>query len=461
MLLLCLARPELLDERPGWPGEPIELEPLAPGDAEAIVTALAPGLASDTRARATHAAQGNPLFLEQLLNLATEEDGGDLLVPPTIQALLAARLDRLQPEERAVIEPAAAIGKEFWRGAVVELAPQVDEVSAVLQRLVRKELVRPGRSTLLGEDEFRFHHVLIRDVAYSGISKEARARFHGGFADWLERNAPEYEEIIGYHLEQAYRCRTELGPAGKGEQDLAARAAERLGSAGRRASRRGDMGAAANLLERTLELLPAEDPERFELATELASSLEQAGRLAEAEGLLRESADNATRLGYERHAAHARTELAHLHFMHRPDASIEELRAVAAEVRRVFEKHQDDRGLARVGLLRGAEDWSLVRYGAAAEDFGRALAHAHRAGDDVLERVARNWLTASCYWGPVPVPEAVDRVAEILEETADESFEHANALTFLGGLEAMRGDFERARGLYRSGMAALESLNAA
>jgi len=140
------------------------------------------------------------------------EDGHELALPDTIQALLAARLDRLEPEERALLEPASVVGKEFWRGALLHLSPPDTAVSSLLQRLVRKRLIQPERSSLPGEDGFRFGHILIREATYRGIAKEVRARLHERFADWLEAGESPYVEIIGYHLEQAHGYRAELGP---------------------------------------------------------------------------------------------------------------------------------------------------------------------------------------------------------------------------------------------------------
>src|SRR4029453_2167634 len=170
---------------PGWSGELIELEPLPSEEAESLGAMLAAGLDPASRMRAAEVAEGNPLFLEQLLALA-EEDGDELAVPHTIQALLSARLDRLAPGERALLEAAAVVGKEFWRNALLDLSAPGTEVSALLQRLVRRRLIQPGRSSLPDEDAFRFRHILIRDAAYSGIAKEGRAELHERFADWLE-----------------------------------------------------------------------------------------------------------------------------------------------------------------------------------------------------------------------------------------------------------------------------------
>jgi predicted ATPase len=212
IVILCLARPELIDDRPGWPGERLELEPLPDGEARDLVAALAADMDPSVQERAMEASEGNPLFLEQLLALAAE-DGQGLAVPHTIQALLAARLDRLDAQERALLERAAIVGREFWRRALVALSPPITEVSPVLQRLVRRQLIVPERSSLVGEDAFRFGHILIREATYSGIPKEARADLHERFAGWLEETGGPYEEIVAYHLEQAYWCKKELALA--------------------------------------------------------------------------------------------------------------------------------------------------------------------------------------------------------------------------------------------------------
>jgi class 3 adenylate cyclase/predicted ATPase len=226
LLVVGLARPEFFEQRPLWASQReefalIRLEPLTEAQAEALIDALATDKAfsAEIRNRIGAASEGNPLFVEQMVAMLAENGHAEngYAVPPTIQALLAARIDELSPDERSVIEPAAVIGQEFWREALVELSPEDLAVSASLQRLIRKELIGRARSSFAEEDAFRFRHILIRDAAYSGIAKSRRAELHERFADWLERTMPEYEEIVGYHLEQAYRYREELAPAGKAE----------------------------------------------------------------------------------------------------------------------------------------------------------------------------------------------------------------------------------------------------
>ncbi|MGH2724723.1 MAG: ATP-binding protein, partial [Actinomycetota bacterium] len=232
ILLLCLARPDLLDTRPAWASAipkaaTIRLEPLTEEDSERLIVNLlgrAP-LEEHVRARIRHVAEGNPLFVEEILRMLVDDgllrrdDGrwtaaGDLsqiAIPSTINALLSARLERLPREERAVIQRASVVGKVFWWGAVAELSPTPEQAAlgGHLQALVRRELVRPDRSRFTDEDAFRFSHILIRDAAYSETTKEARAHLHERFAGWLERRAAdrltEFEEVVGYHLEQAHR----------------------------------------------------------------------------------------------------------------------------------------------------------------------------------------------------------------------------------------------------------------
>ena len=228
----------------------------------AIRSSCSPGSAPSSTTRPASASCARPRATRSTSSSSRRwPETGDLVVPPTIQALLAERLDRLEAGERAILERAAIVGQEFSRRAVTDLCPPElrAEVGRHLLALVRKELVRPHASASSAEDGYRFRHGLIRDVAYDGMPKEARALFHEWFADWMERNAgerlTEIEEIVGYHLEQAVRLRLELGPADARTRRLAARAVERLGASGRRAFGRDDVPAAVNLLERTAALL--------------------------------------------------------------------------------------------------------------------------------------------------------------------------------------------------------------
>ncbi len=268
LLILTLARTELLDVRPGWGGgrvraTAIELEPLGREDSEALVEALAAGDGIDAEARATLLAktEGNPLFVEETVRMLAECEGRPTAefaerIPDTLQALIAARIDRLPPDEKTVLQRASVIGRIFWRGAIADLTPEVDEVEETIETLLLREFVVPeARSTISGETAFRFKHVLIREVAYSGLSKSARVDLHARFARWLrERAGEELLEIRAYHLDQAASLISELD--GGPPPELAHEAAEALEAAGRRALARESHRSARKQLVRALELEP-------------------------------------------------------------------------------------------------------------------------------------------------------------------------------------------------------------
>jgi len=257
LLLVCMARPELLERRPSWSGgkwnaSSVLLEPLDAADTERLIGELG-GVPDELRERIVQAAEGNPLFLEEMLALVRDSGDRRVEVPPTIQALLTARLDQLDPAERSVLERGSIEGRTFHRGAVAALADGDGGVDQRLVSLVRKELVRPDRAQLRGDDAYRFRHLLIRDAAYDALPKATRAELHRRFAAWLAQHGEELvelDEILGYHLEQAARYLDELGQT---DAELALAAGDRLAVAGRRALARGDFRASAGLLERALE----------------------------------------------------------------------------------------------------------------------------------------------------------------------------------------------------------------
>ncbi len=263
LLLLCMARPELVERRPGWPGTR-RLEPLAREDADSLI---GESISADLRDRIAQAAGGNPLFISEMLAMAAAD--ADVEVPPTLKALLAAHLDQLDEPERRVLERGSVEGEIFHRGAVQALAPDETQVTTRLAALVRHQLVRPDRAQLAGDDGYRFRHLLIRDAAYDALPKAVRADLHTRFADWLDEHGgalPERDEIVGYHLEQAARYNTELGHA---DLSLADRAAVRLAAAGRRARDRQDHRSAAPLFTRAVELVR---PHRIDLTLELEAA---------------------------------------------------------------------------------------------------------------------------------------------------------------------------------------------
>jgi class 3 adenylate cyclase/tetratricopeptide (TPR) repeat protein len=248
LLIVCLARPELAERRPTWPIS-FRLDPLPDAEVERL---LPDGIAAPLRERIARAAGGNPLFIGEMLAMA---DGDEVAVPPTLQALLAARLDGLDTTERTVLECAAVEGEIFHRGAVQTLVPDQPQVTPQLAGLVRKQLIAPEQAQVAGEDGFRFHHLLVRDAAYDTVPKARRADLHEALAGWLEERAAPYEldELLGYHLERAVRYRQELGQPARDELVTAGRV--RLTAAGRRSLRRSDFGSAAGFLERAAGLV--------------------------------------------------------------------------------------------------------------------------------------------------------------------------------------------------------------
>ena len=455
VLLLCLARPELAERRPSWlAGGVVALEPLSEQDSELLLDGLG-DLDPEARRRIREAAEGNPLFAEQLAALAL--DGGASILPPTIQALLAERLDRLEPVERIVLEHASVVGREFSRGDIVALAPAElhGEVGAHLLSLTRKGLIRPDAGAG-PRDGFRFHHILIRDAAYDGMPKAARATLHERFADRLERaeRRSELEEIVGYHLEQAYRLQGDLGVV---DERLGERAGERLTTAGRRALRRGDARAAVNLLGRAAALFPDDDPRRLELLPEHASALIRAGELATAGDVLAEAVERATAAGDERIRLRALVEREFIRSWTHPEAGSEGLVRVGNEAIAGLEPLGDDVGLAKAWWLVSEADSVAGHWQRRADALERALAHARRGGSGEAATLVA-LLAQALYYGPTPADEARDRCREFLAEAAGDRALEAALQGTLGGLHAMRGDFDEARGLHARAVAIYEEM---
>jgi tetratricopeptide (TPR) repeat protein len=371
-------------------------------------------------------------------------------VPPTIQALLAARLDQLGAEERTVIERAAVEGKVFHEGSVAQLAP--DSVKSLvgkhLDALVRKELIRPHRAEFAGERAFRFRHLMIRDAAYDSIPKSTRAELHELFGRWLDQRTGEkasgYEEIVGYHLEQAYRYRSELGAADSATQALAREAAERLGGAGSRAFVRRDAQAAVSLMSRAAALLPAGDPARLDLIPNVRVVQGLSGDLTWADRVLREAVAAAAAASDRRVEAHAAVQLAFLRLFTEPDVDAEELQEVAEQAISAFAELGDELGLARAWRLRAQAHYLARRAGPCAEASERALEHARRAEDTLEQREVVEWLCVALMLGPTPAADAAARCRQLLQEVEGDPILEPTVLSVLGNAEAMQGHMEEA-----------------
>ena len=400
LLLLCMARPELVERRPGWPGT-LRLEPLPPEDADVLI---GDAVAGELRERITRAAAGNPLFISEMLAMAA--GNVKVEVPPTLKALLATRLDQLDEAERRVLERGSVEGEVFHRGAVQALAPEEMHVTTRLAGLVRRELIRPDRAQLPGDDGYRFRHLLFRDAAYDALPKAVRADLHARFAAWLDERGKELverDEIVGYHLEQAARYRAELGQP---DPPLALQAGDRLLVAGRRALDRGDERAAAGLLERALTLMR---PHRLDVHAEIDLAAAHWGEPERAAGIADEAAVRADEAGDETGAALARA-LGASHRIFVASVSPDELEELLLEARRRLEEPEDHLGLYYVWSALGycvanvrgrADDWATAseqarrhsrlagRSAPAPFDLGVSIVVGSRPADEALERVER------------------------------------------------------------------------
>jgi class 3 adenylate cyclase/tetratricopeptide (TPR) repeat protein len=468
VLLVCVARPELLEIRAGWGGgkmnaTSILLEPLPGDEASMLVDNLLgqadiPGAARD---RILDAAEGNPLFVEEMLAMLIDdgllrfeegswrsvEDLANVTVPPTIHLLLAARLDRLDAEERAVIERGAVEGKVFHTGAVTTLSPDSarPNVRSRLLALARKELIRPDRAEFAGEDAFRFRHLLIRDAAYQAMPKEQRAELHERFAEWLARAAAEriaeYEEILGYHLEQAYRYRTELGTADERTKALAYRAGDHLYRCGVRADERDDFRAARAFLERSLELLDG---------TELVRAMVLLAEIFDEDLSFQESLDTATRaaalateIGDRRLALRAELVRASAIGQVDPDYTLGRARAdveaALGELETVGEEEDRDRALillARFSFFEGR----TVESAAIATRLMERPSLTRRQRQEIAAEIS-----TAAYFGTLPVDEAFVALERAEEIVGDSLSGEAMNLRAKAGLLGMAGRFEEAR----------------
>ena len=487
VLMLATARHELLEERANW-GERersnrLVLQPLADSAAEQVVTNLigAAGLPEALIKRIVDAAEGNPLYVEQMLAMlidtgAVRQEGGewvgvqtqaDIAVPPTIHALLEARLDNLQRSERAAAEPAAVIGLEFPQSAVQALAPPPlrDGIEVQLTALSRKHFIRPA-TTVDSESRYRFDHHLVRDTVYNGLLKRARATMHTEFVKWADQvnaesdRGQEFEAILGYHLEQAYRYLGELGPDRRRGRAHRSRRIATTSSAGRRAFGRGDMHAAASLFRRAVSLLSrGRIRHGCPLLPELGEVLIELGDFAEARTVLDEAQAAAERAENRRIAASARLFRMRVRFF--SASRVTGVKRRCARRRRRFPCSRARRriqSLARAWRLIGLVHGIAARYGQSTDAVSRSMTHARLAGDERL--IARNatGLASSALLGPTPVPEAIALCEQMIADGLSDRQAESKILCTLAQLHAMNGEFDKARALYRRGRDLLREL---
>jgi class 3 adenylate cyclase/tetratricopeptide (TPR) repeat protein len=465
MLLLCMARPELLDHRPAWAGGKLNattvlLEPLAAPETDRLIDNLAGArLDTELRARINEAAEGNPLFVEEMVALIRESPAGEVVVPPTIQALLAARLDQLDPAERGVLECGSVEGRTFHSGAVHALAPNEQQLTARLTALVRKDLVRPDRAQIAGEDAFRFRHVLIRDAAYDALPKAIRAQLHESLAGWLEehgRDLVELNEILGYHLEQAHRYHGDLGPLTDEAGALGASAATHLALAGDKAHARGDAPAAVNLFTRAAAATPTGARSRLELLTELGQALFEVGDFTSAEAALKEAVETAEAAGDLALAARAR--VSRLGLMIDPALDLDRLQREAERAIEQLEQAGDQLGLARAWLLMCDVNNGRCRGAEVHECAKKAVRYARSCGALREEGVGLFWQASAGAHGPLPADEGRRQCEQILAESRGRLLVEAAGRAGIAFADAMQGRIEDARGQITASRSILKDL---
>jgi class 3 adenylate cyclase/tetratricopeptide (TPR) repeat protein len=479
IFFFCLARPELRTLRSDW-GITFELQPLGVHAGADLIRSMLDGgeVEPGVTEQVLGAAQGSPLFVEELVDALKEAgllrlDRGcwgltgeidALPVPVSITALLGARLDRLPSLSRRLIDRASIEGELFHRGAVNALAdpPDRELVDEALASLVADVLVLPAVSRFARDQGFRFRHGLIRDVAYGGVTKRTRASLHARYADWLAEVATtvpgEYDDLVGYHLEQAHRLQLELGPGGPEARALAGRAAGHLIRASARAFTLDDERGAAGLLDRARLLLAPGNPLRLRLLPDLALALRWSGDMGRAGELLEEAIASARVVGDRRVEHLALIAEADLRSMIDPSFQSAELTKTVERAEHVFAELGDELGLARSALLLTWINFMGSRYGPAAHAARRAIDHARRAGDVREEARALALYVWTATLGPMPTAEALRECDELLAQSGGSRLVAAMVARCRAHLLAMQGSISEARSTLASAVATFEDL---
>jgi class 3 adenylate cyclase/tetratricopeptide (TPR) repeat protein len=486
ILLLATARHDLIDSKPDWGvragSTRLVLQPLTEAAAAQVVANLlgSTGLPPDIVQRIVTAAEGNPLYVEQMLAMLIDtralrfeggqwvrgEGQGEINVPPTIQALIEARLDGLARADRAALEPAAVIGLEFPHVAVETMVPEAirQTLGGHMDALEKKHFIRPAHKEH-GELLYRFHHQLVRDTAYNGLLKRNRANLHLAFVRWADKvnadrdRALEFEEILGYHLERAYRYLGELGPLDEAARAVGSDAAQRLSSAAKRAFARGDMSAAGNLFQRSVALLPTEDPRRTELLPNFAETLIGLGDFAGARAALDEAIAAAEHLAIPRLKASAQVIGLYIR-LHGGDSAedAEDPLAVVRSLIPVLELENAHLELAVAWRVLVLIHGIAGRYKLASEAAARSIVFARQAGNSRIIAKVGGILSHTALLGPTPVREAIEQCEQLLRGGLSDQLVEGNTLCVLAQLRAMNGDVDSARALVHQGRAKLRDL---
>jgi len=476
LLLVCIARPDLPETRPGWADDArnqmvLTLSPLDGEQTEKLISRLLGRgtLAPDLQRELVTATAGIPLFAEELVSMLVEErrlrlddeqwiatgDLGRLPIPLSTRTLLDARLEQLEPDERGLLERAAVVGFEFRRAELEALTPAAQRAAIPdqLLALTRKGLLITDPAA--PDDGYRFRHVLMHEATYQRMAKEGRAELHERYVDWLEQTAAERAQldeiagIAGHHLEQAYGYRVELRPGDEATRALARRAGERLATAGHRQMLRGNRPeSAAALLDRAIKLLDEEDPLHRRTLLDLATARSDAGeKPSKVVGLYDRALTAATEAGDEGLAMHASLGSLEERAFDEVAVLLRDGRPVAERALRVFEVLEDNLGLAKAWRLLAYVDAAVGRSVAGEQAAEHAINLAHRAGDERLEARTRRLLCFVLDWGPVPLPEVITRNEEALQWASARGIRtvERDVLNILGKAHAARGEFDLAR----------------
>ena len=458
VLILCLARADILDSRPGWPdlagnAHTLVLDPLSQSDSATVLASDEAGVRLDShhRTRLLDAAAGNPLFIQQML-ASINEDPALVETPPTVHALIAARLERLSEDQRAIIEVAAVEGEHFQSRTIQDLLPgDSATVNTQLAVLAQKQIVRPDRGA--SDEGFRFVHALVREVAYRGLSKSRRADLHERFALLLATSPGAEDEVVGFHLENAYRYYLELRLKERAAA-VGPMASRCLGDAGRRAFERGDVAATVNLLERAASLPSRDETLSGRDRIVLGSALARAGNFARCDEVLNGVITSAMQSENRSLELGARVEQAAWRLWQEP-ANATQAHKVAKEAIAYFAQHNDGNGLARSWRLLGDAE---PTWHASLLALERAVEHARAVKNVREESDALWWVGVAMHFGPLHVDDAINRCRAILDTVGDDRTLEAGIRGILAGLVAMKGSFEEARQLYTEGFAILADL---
>ena len=473
LLILCTARPELYERRPGWGGgkrnsTTVALSPLQADEIAALVSSLLNEtlLPAETQSALLERAGGNPLYAEEFVRMLTDRGilqrrgrawqiatDGEIPVPDTVQALIAARMDTLSPARKALLHDAAVVGRVFWPGALATMGEAVrDDVVNGLHDLLRKELVRPvRRSTMQGEDEFTFWHILVRDVAYAQIPRAQRAARHRRAAGWIEETAGErvgdHADILAHHYLQAL----ELGGlAGEDADASRAAAARYLFLAGRRASQM-DRTRGAAIFRQALDLVPPDSIEAAETHYQLAGNYFGQGRQIEAAAEAEAAVGTFTERGELVRAAEA---MAFWSTINRHLANMERSRQLLTDARRILEGQPHSPELARVYSAMGGDAMlrsqypESERYSQLAIDLAEEIGQPHLKIRPLQYRAWARWDAGDADGAVADIQESID-LGHRIGETGETAVGYNN----YGGMRWMREGPEAGLETYREGIA--------